>query len=52
MFVYERFNYRAFTGKFLVCLIAGHLWEVVAHGISKAWKFMVNVSEKAVPATT
>ena len=50
MFVYERFNYRAFTGKFLVCLIAGRLWEVVAHRISKVWKLMVNVSEKAVPA--
>ena len=34
MFVYERFNYRALTGKFLVCLIAGRLWEVVAHGNS------------------
>ena len=52
VFVYERFNYRAFTGKVLVCLIAGRLWDVVAHGISKAWKFMVNVSEKALPATT
>ena len=39
VFVYERFNRRAFNGKFLVCLIAGRLREVVAHGSSTVLYF-------------